>query len=53
MVFSLLLSFSLEIMLFIGVYRAGFAQSQQAYEEAVTEVFAALDRVESILTNTR
>lgn len=36
-----------------GVYRAGFAQSQQAYDEAVNEVFEALDRVESILTNTR
>mmetsp|Transcript_18494 Transcript_18494/g.19259 ORF Transcript_18494/g.19259 Transcript_18494/m.19259 type:complete len:355 (+) Transcript_18494:66-1130(+) len=36
-----------------GVYRAGFAQSQQAYDEAVNEVFQALDRVESILTNSR
>jgi glutathionyl-hydroquinone reductase len=36
-----------------GVYRAGFAQSQQAYEEAVNEVFQALDRCEEILANSR
>ena len=28
-----------------GVYRAGFATSQEAYDKAVHEVFAALDRV--------
>ena len=32
-----------------GVYKAGFAQSQAAYEEAVTELFAALDYWENIL----
>ncbi|WP_298984928.1 glutathione S-transferase C-terminal domain-containing protein [uncultured Roseibium sp.] len=32
-----------------GVYRAGFARSQTAYDEAVTEVFEALDRIESVL----
>mgnify|MGYP006425954431 CR=1 FL=1 len=32
-----------------GVYRAGFAQSQTAYEEAVTELFAALDHWENVL----
>ncbi|MGV2830644.1 glutathione S-transferase family protein [Myxosarcina sp. GI1(2024)] len=32
-----------------GVYRAGFARSQEAYEEAVTELFAALDRWEKVL----
>ena len=32
-----------------GVYRAGFATSQQAYEEAFDEVFAELDRLESLL----
>jgi putative glutathione S-transferase len=34
-----------------GVYRAGFAKSQQAYEAAFDEVFAALDRMESILAD--
>ena len=29
-----------------GVYRAGFAQSQQAYDEAVTDVFSLLDELE-------
>ena len=29
-----------------GVYRAGFATTQEAYEEAATAVFAALDTVE-------
>ena len=33
-----------------GVYRSGFAQSQQAYDKAVTELFDALDRVEDILS---
>ena len=32
-----------------GVYKAGFAKSQSAYEEAVTELFAALDYWENIL----
>lgn len=32
-----------------GVYRAGFATSQEAYSKAVKEVFGALDRVEKIL----
>lgn len=32
-----------------GVYRAGFATSQQAYEEAFDEVFAELDRLEQVL----
>lgn len=32
-----------------GVYRAGFAHSQTAYEEAVDQVFAGLDRCEALL----
>ena len=32
-----------------GVYRAGFASTQQAYEEAVMELFSALDYWEKIL----
>lgn len=28
-----------------GVYRAGFATSQQAYDVAVRDVFSALDKV--------
>lgn len=34
-----------------GVYKAGFATEQNAYEEAVTQLFAALDSVESRLSN--
>ncbi|RDB28046.1 Glutathione S-transferase omega-like 2 [Hypsizygus marmoreus] len=33
-----------------GVYRSGFATTQEAYQKAVLEVFAALDKVEKILT---
>jgi glutathionyl-hydroquinone reductase len=29
-----------------GVYRAGFAQSQEAYEQAVLQLFSALDQLE-------
>ena len=36
-----------------GVYRAGFATSQSAYDEAVTELFAALDEWENILGKQR
>lgn len=32
-----------------GVYRSGFATSQAAYEEAVTELFENLDRWEAVL----
>ena len=36
-----------------GVYRAGFATTQEAYDEAVTDVFNALDRLEQRLSNQR
>src|SRR5699024_1243179 len=36
-----------------GVYRAGFATSQEAYEEAVTGLFAALDDLEGRLSRQR
>lgn len=32
-----------------GVYRSGFATTQSAYEEAVTELFEALDRWDAVL----
>ncbi len=32
-----------------GVYRAGFARTQEAYDEAVTDLFAALDELEAHL----
>ena len=36
-----------------GVYRAGFAKTQEAYDTAVREVFGALDQVEEILSHHR
>ena len=36
-----------------GVYRSGFATSQSAYEEAVTELFDALGHWESVLSDRR
>ncbi|MCO4768628.1 MAG: glutathione S-transferase family protein [Deltaproteobacteria bacterium] len=36
-----------------GVYRAGFARSQEAYERAVTDVFDVLDELEAILAEQR
>lgn len=36
-----------------GVYRSGFATTQAAYEEAVTDVFDALDRWEDVLGEQR
>ncbi len=33
-----------------GVYKAGFATSQKAYEAAVIPLFESLDRLEKILT---
>lgn len=34
-----------------GVYRAGFATTQEAYEEAFHQVFATLDRLEGLLSD--
>ena len=36
-----------------GVYRAGFADSQAAYDEAVTDVFDALDHWDDVLADQR
>lgn len=36
-----------------GVYRCGFARSQEAYDEAVTGLFGALDKAEGILSKSR
>jgi len=36
-----------------GVYRCGFSQSQEAYEEALGELFSSLDRLEAHLASRR
>jgi putative glutathione S-transferase len=36
-----------------GVYRAGFATTQAAYDDAVTDMFKVLDQLEQILTSQR
>ena len=36
-----------------GVYRAGFARTQEAYDEAVKDVFEALDRYDALLGKQR
>lgn len=36
-----------------GVYRAGFATTQEAYTEAFDDLFAALDKIEQRLTESR
>jgi len=36
-----------------GVYRCGFAETQQAYDDAVTDLFGALDQWETFLDNQR
>lgn len=40
----------LNVLLNDGVYKSGFASSQQAYDEAVTGVFLALEELENQLT---
>ena len=36
-----------------GVYRTGFATTQEAYEKAVNELFDGLDKLEGILSDGR
>jgi glutathionyl-hydroquinone reductase len=36
-----------------GVYRCGFAQTQEAYEEACTTLFNTLDEIDQVLANRR
>ncbi len=36
-----------------GVYRCGFAQTQTAYDSAVSELFATLDELDELLANQR
>lgn len=36
-----------------GVYRCGFARSQEAYDTAISQLFPSLDRVEDILNKQR
>ncbi|MDY6783900.1 MAG: glutathione S-transferase family protein [Cyanobacteriota bacterium] len=36
-----------------GVYRCGFAQTQEAYEQACNELFATLDEIETTLETSR
>lgn len=36
-----------------GVYRSGFASTQEAYEKAVTQLFKSLDRVEEHLSSSK
>ena len=35
----------------VGVYKTGFATTQEAYSKAVVELFEALDRVEKLLAD--
>ena len=36
-----------------GVYRCGFAQSQEAYEQACNELFTTLDEIDAVLSTSR
>jgi putative glutathione S-transferase len=44
---------AIDLAINVGVYRAGFATTQAAYEEAVTELFTSLDHWESVLSEQR
>jgi glutathionyl-hydroquinone reductase len=39
----------LNIVVVAGVYKAGFAKSQEAYQDAVVPLFDSLDRIEAML----
>jgi putative glutathione S-transferase len=43
----------IDVSINAGVYRAGFATSQAAYEEAATELFTSLDEWETVLDQQR
>ncbi len=51
--YSLIISMDVCSQINNGVYRAGFAGTQAAYDVAVREVFEGLDRVEGILSTHR
>ena len=36
-----------------GVYKSGFAKTQESYDEAVTDLFEALDKLDQRLTNSK
>ena len=44
---------TLSLSINAGVYQAGFATSQAAYDEAITELFASLDHWEKVLSTQR
>src|SRR6266850_641042 len=46
---SLFFTGLLKIVVVDGVYKAGFAKSQEAYQDAVVPLFDSLDRIEAML----